>query len=395
MRRLARVCRRTLMEAYDWVQLPARTKREVRRDRAGVLGEDPGPQRVIDASLQWIARAQDSSLTADGGVARHFSWSDGWGASYPETTGYIVSTVIDQSQRLQRDDLRQRAIRMLDWLVSIQFPEGGFQGGVIGETPRVPVTFNTGQILLGLAAGTAAFGDPYREPMLRAAEWLVATIDPDGCWRKFPTPFAGPGEKAYETHVSWGILEAARAAQDSRFAETALHNMRWAVAQQRQNGWFEKCCLVSPDIPLTHTIGYVLRGLVEGYSYSKEQWLLDASVRTADALLSCQAEDGSIAGRLNSDWQPAVDYVCLTGVAQISACWLLLFDSTGKPEYLHAARKANRYVRRTIRVEGDPDLVGGVKGSFPIDGAYGKYQMLNWAAKFVIDANQLEIDRAE
>ena len=36
---------------------------------------------------------------------------------------------------------------MLDWLVSIQMPSGAFQGGTIGESPVVPVTFNTGQIL--------------------------------------------------------------------------------------------------------------------------------------------------------------------------------------------------------------------------------------------------------
>ena len=78
---------------------------------------------------------------------------------------------------------------MLDWLVSIQFPAGGFQAGRIEAQPRVPVTFNTGQILLGLAAGFAEFGDNYRDAMCRAADWLVSTQDADGCWRKFPSPF--------------------------------------------------------------------------------------------------------------------------------------------------------------------------------------------------------------
>ena len=68
------------------------------------------------------------------------------------------------------------------------------------------MTFNTGQILLGLAAGVAEFGDQYRESMEQAAQWLVDTQDPDGCWRKHSTPFAKAGEKAYETHVSWGLF---------------------------------------------------------------------------------------------------------------------------------------------------------------------------------------------
>ena len=33
---------------------------------------------------------------------------------------------------------------------------------------------------------------------------------------------------------------------------------------------------------------------------------------------------------------------------------------------------------------------GQVKGSFPVDGAYGRFQYLNWACKFTVDANLLE-----
>src|SRR5205807_2230505 len=157
--------------------------------------------------------AQDNSRTRDGGVARDYSLLGGWNSSYPETTGYLVPTLLAYARFKggpQADEARGRARRMLDWLVSIQFPEGGFQGGLVDETPRVPVTFNTGQILLGLAAGVEEFGDAYRGPMCRAADWLADTLDPDGCWRKHPTPFAQPGEKAYETHVAWGLLEAAR-----------------------------------------------------------------------------------------------------------------------------------------------------------------------------------------
>ena len=54
-----------------------------------------------------------------------------------------------QHNRRQSADLHGRARRMLDWCVAIQYPEGGFQGGKIDATPKVPVTFNTGQILLG------------------------------------------------------------------------------------------------------------------------------------------------------------------------------------------------------------------------------------------------------
>ena len=51
----------------------------------------------------------------------------------------------------------------------------------------------------------------------------------------------------------------------------------------------------------------------------------------------------------------------------------------------------NRFVRRSVRLDAPPEIRGGVKGSFPVSGSYGAYEYLNWAAKFLVDAMQLEI----
>jgi hypothetical protein len=372
-------------------QLPDTAKEEQNRDKAGIVFTDPGPEAAIAASLDWLRAAQDRSTTRDGGVARHFSLVDGWSASYPETTGYIIPTVLEHAARKNDKDLLERGRRMLDWFVGIQLPSGGFQGGMIDQQPVVPVTFNTGQILMGLAAGVRTFGEPYVDCMNRAANWLVDTQDADGCWRKHPTPFAGPGEKAYETHVAWGLVEAARVQPASRFAEAALANIHWALQSQRSNGWFSKCCLNEPAKPLTHTLGYVLRGIVEGYLLSREPKLLDASRRTADGLLSAlNVDTGYLPGRLGPDWNAAVDYCCLTGSVQIATCWLLLYRETGEGKYRKAAQTVNRYVRQRVRIDGPEEIRGGVKGSYPVSGDYGKYQYLNWACKFFIDSNTVE-----
>jgi len=331
-------------------------------------------------------------LHHDGGVARDFSLLKGWASSYPETTGYIVPTVLDVARRTGDRALRVRGKRMLDWLVSIQFPEGGFQGGKIDAEPRVPVTFNTGQILMGLAAGVVEFGDEYRPALIKAGIWLRDSLDLDGCWRRFPTPFAEQGEKAYETHVSWGLFEAERVHPGAGFGDAGLRQVRWALTKQKENGWFDDCCLSIPATPLTHTIGYVLRGVIEGYRLSGDKALLAAAMRTADALLGVIEADGRIPGRLDANWKPAVNWVCLTGSVQIAACWFLLYHATGNAKYLEAARKANAFVRRTVPLEGDPDTIGGLRGAFPVDGHYGRYEYLNWAPKFMIDANLMELD---
>ena len=371
--------------------LPAEAKRALRRDKLPVTERpDPGIDAVIDAGLTWLGVAQDRSASQDGGVARHYRVVKGWGESYPETTGYIVPTCIHLARELGRPELDARARRMLDWLVSIQMPGGGFQGGMVNATPKVPVTFNTGQILMGLAAGTRAWGAAYAPPMREAADWLATTIDPDGCWRRHATPFAKRGEKAYETHVTWGLLEALRVERNAAWEQAARMNIDWAIGKQQPNGWVADCCLTLPDTPLTHTLGYYLRGLLEAFEYFQDERYLAATRRTADGLLGALRPDGWLPGRLARDWSAAVDWVCLTGSVQIGHTWLRLYQLTGEERYLKAGRLANGFVRRTVLMEGPEQAVGAVQGSYPISGLYGQWEYLNWACKFMLDSLWLE-----
>jgi hypothetical protein len=82
----------------------------------------------------------------------------------------------------------------------------------------------------------------------------------------------------------------------------------------------------------------------------------------------------------------------LTGASQIAESWLLLDRAISRPDYRRAALLANAFVRRTIALDGPDDIRGAVKGSFPVDGCYGRWQYLNWACKFTIDANRAELD---
>jgi hypothetical protein len=377
-------------EVADVGTLPEAARREYLKDRSGLPLRDPGVEQAIDCGIKWLCLAQDKSISHDGGVAELYSLIDGWGPSYPETTGYIVPTMIDYARLRSDNDARVRAKNMLDWLVSIQFSDGSFQGGNIFAKPRVSTVFNTGQILLGLAAGVREFGDEYLEPMRRAGDWLVAVQDSDGCWRKFESPFVEPGEKTYSSHVAWGLLEAARIEPNRKYAEAALANVRWVLSQQTANGWFQKCCLDDPDNPLTHTLAYAWRGVLEAYLFARDAEFLKAAQKTANGVLKTLRRDGFIPGRIDEEWQGAVEWACLTGSVQIAHCWLLLYRLTDEERYRDAAYVVNRYVRQRMQVSGPPEIVGGIKGAFPVDGAYCDYNYINWACKFFVDSNILE-----
>ncbi len=376
-------------------RLPVAAKTEDSEDRQGLPSRDPGIDNVVRACIQWIYDAQDHSASQDGGVARHFSLLNGWSVSYPETTGYIVPTLLDWHRRTDDQDAITRSRRMLDWFLQIQFPEGGFQGGMIDARPKVPVTFNTGQILLGLAGGAATLRDStYLQAMHGAAGWLRDSQEDDGAWRRYPTPFANSGEKAYETHVAWGLLEADRVAPGNGYADAALANMRWGLTKQHSNGWFADNCLTDPRNPLTHTIGYVLRGILEGWRFSRDEVFLNAARLTANALVDVVSPVGYLPGRLNSGWKPACKWVCLTGSSQIAYCMLILYQDTQDDRYLGAGRALNQFVRKTVKQGVEVGQNGGVKGSYPVSGDYGRFEYLNWAAKFTVDANMLEKDIA-
>jgi squalene-hopene cyclase-like protein len=384
---------RPLRIAINRRRLPKRAFDELIADLTAARRIDPGVEAAIDAGCAWLARAQDMSTTSDGGVAKHFSLLSGWSTSYPETTGYIVPTMLAYAKRRGDESYRDRARRMLDWLTSIQHESGAFQAGSVGSGHGdVPTTFNTGQILIGLTAGVAEFGDRYRDPMRRAADWLVRVQDGDGAWRGHQSPLVHAGAKTYDTHVAWGLFEAARLDPDRGYGEAGIKNVRWALGHQKDNGWFDLCSIKNPATPATHTIGYALRGVLEGYAFSGDPELLAAARKTGDGLWSALAPGGFLPGRLDKDWRPAARWSCLTGQAQNATNWLMLFQHTGERRYMQSAYASNRFVRWTLDVLGDLDVRGAVKGSFPVDGEYDPWVYPNWAAKFMVDACMLEHD---
>ncbi len=370
--------------------IPRVARRRAIRDCLGGLEPDPGISRSVDSAVRWLCKAQDRSSTQDGGVSRHFSLLDGWGPSYPETTGYIIPTLLEVAIRSDDQPLRSRAIRMLDWLVSIQNADGSFNGGTVRSNPQTPVLFNTGQILIGLATGLGEFGNDYESATNKAANWMLDVQDPDGCWRSFESPFAISGARTYDTHAAIGLFAAAEATGNKKFADAAVRNVEWAIGQQRPNGWFANCCVTNIDQPLTHTIGYTIRGILEAYRFTNDSRFLASAILALDKLCDCLRQDGHLPGRLDSDWNSAARWTCLTGNLQIAECWLIVYEKTGKHEFFDGARLVNSFSRRLVETTGDGDCCGAVQGAFPLHGDYNAYQYPNWATKFFIDSNLAE-----
>ena len=357
----------------------------------GARGEQQPHAVHLAAAIDWLCRAQDvrDSHQDSGGVSAGWSFEDGWLPSYPETTGYIIETMLAAAELLPRPELVARARRMIDWELSIQQDDGAFPGH-FGEPGSRPVIFNTGQIMHGMVAGYTQLG---REDCLaaavRAGHWLAEQQDADGCWRKFEhndTPHV------YNTRATWPLLATGLIAGDARLVEAAKRNLDWALTQQTASGWFATNAFVPWRSPFTHTIAYAIRGLLESGVLLGEERYLQAALKAGRGLAAVQRQDGWLAGTYRDGWVADAGYSCLTGVAQMSLNWTRLAQATGDDALRENARAALAYLKTTQRLDhDDPAVRGGIAGSAPIWGDYSRFEYPNWAAKFFADALIMDI----
>lgn len=354
-----------------------------------VAGSD---EEHLQETANWLKRAQDSS--PDGGVSRAYRATSafgfgpkGWQASYPETTGYVIPTFFNLAQHFSDKDYQSRALKMAEWECTIQLPSGAVMGSVVTAS-KSPAVFNTGQVIFGwLAAYRQSQDRKYLESAKRAGDYLLSVQGEDGSWHKGDSAFALKGATTYNARVAWAMIELGHSTGEDKYTLGGRKNIDRALANQLPNGWFQDNCLNDPKRPLLHTIIYATRGILESGICLNDSRYIDAAQRTLDALLPCQRTDGGIPGRLDSRWDPASPWDCLTGDAQAAIAWLRMYGLTGNERYKTAARSAIEFVKKSQNLHHtNLGIRGGVKGSFPFDGGYGQFLLLNWAAKFFCDA---------
>jgi uncharacterized protein YyaL (SSP411 family) len=365
---------------------------ELLRERLGGFAVEPDHRPHLLEAIRWLEDAQDT--TPDQGFSRSYNiaWdpyfrSQGWQPSYPETTGYIIPTLFEAAHHLDRPHLADRAIRAAHWEIEVQLPSGAVQAGYIGQG-RSPATFNTGQVIFGwLRAFEVTKDDRFADAALRAGRFLASCLSTDGTWQSGHSPFASPYATLYNARAAWALAEVGVRFGEPEFVALAGQNLHEVAKQQAENGWFPDCCLSDPTQPLLHTLAYTVRGLLEGGRVLADDHLIRSAERSASALAETVRADGWMAGRYAADWSATVGWSCLTGQAQMVNCWIRLALIRGGSKWLEPVPGVLRFLKAAQnRFHPDPGIRGGLKGSWPISGAYGRFQVLSWATKFFADA---------
>jgi hypothetical protein len=367
-----------------------------REEQRTKLTEERALAEHIEAVIDWLLRAQ--MATPDDGVAQSYNpLTYRWWPSYPETTGYIICSLLRAADAgfNAGGKVRDAARRMGHWLVTLQQECGGFPGGVIGKTNGTAVLFNTGQILKGLTDLIDRGLDPTGEVATsasRAASYMAESVDDDGCWRKGRSALTSALVHAYDVRAAWALARYGHRVGNQRAIEVAAANGRWVCSIQRRDGWFEYMNFDVGVAPLTHTIAYTIQGLMELGAIVGNQEFIDRAEHAAQAIFALQGETGALPGQCAEGWRSVGDFTSNTGNAQMAIAAHRIATITGEESWRKKARLATGFCRRLQEFgHSDPGRRGAVRGSYPGHVGYGRYWYMNWTQKFFLDALLCEL----
>lgn len=345
------------------------------------------PERIeaaIERAITWLVTANEKMV--DGGFGS-YQMASGWTTSYPETSGYIIPTLLTFGRRRDDETIVIKALRSADWLMSIQKPSGGWQGMRMADN-KPEVVFNTGQVIRGMnAAYRHTMDEKYLQSAVKAADWLCMVQHPEGFWKKHALMEA---ERVYDSFVAAPLIELFDLTGDEKYRDAAVRNLEWIITEkQLDNGWFTDCdnTVKHNDRPILHTIAYTIDGLVDSGEKLQRDDIWGSGKLAADRLLSDFLEESRMWGRYDSRWQGSEHFIC-TGGAQMAIIWLKIYRQTLEEHYLTATgRMIDLLVYIQDRGGADNENTrGAIPGSYPIWGKYEPFAFPNWATKFFADA---------
>ncbi len=346
-----------------------------------ILKNNKKHTELAKKSLNWLKHSQDVIGSGGVGCYEFYRWTKG----YPEVTGYIIPTFWDAYHLFGDEEYKQRAIRMADWELGLQKPEGGWEGFYEGDG-QPPVVFNSGQVLRGLIRTYKETNEQkYLDAAIKGADWIVGTQDADGSWTS--TNFKQM-KRVYDTYVTAPIAELYQITKNEKYKESCIRNCDFVLKHQHANGWFELCdnTLLNNEAPVTHTLSYTTDGLIETGQRLGIDKYIQAGKLAAEAMMHKAEILPVMPARLDKDWKKRANYVCNTGNAQLGIILMRLYEITGEARYMNTALKLADFLAYIQQLNSvGAHRTGGITGSYPIWGMYCPLKYPSWASKYYTD----------
>jgi hypothetical protein len=373
--------------------------------KKGFLFPALSDEEHVKLILDWLEWA--TSNTSDSGVPQHINlrkYAENGvlrlAPSYPETTGYILCSLIFGLRHGLASLTRQKLDRMTSYLLSVQNRDGSVPG--VGEdfgslARRIPrpgeeirgLAFDTGQVLTGLVAyyrHLEARAD-VADAIERAADWMSARIEADGA---YAMSSCYNGARAYYIRATIGLVEAAKAFGREDWLHAARRNAEWTFRQRSGPAWFRTFSFEDHEFQNLHGIAYTLRGLIALGRNLGELKYVAVSKACIDRLLDRSFPDlpvpDAIPGHFADSFRKYRRTVSPTGMCQLALSAFLLAKIYGDSRYAkYGASLIDSVKRFHIRGLTERGLNGLLPGSWPVTGPYMHAVLPNWPIKFFLD----------
>jgi hypothetical protein len=309
----------------------------------------------------------------------------GWSAAYPETTGYLIETLLDYHALTGEAWLLEYAQKGADWILSLQHENGALPGGV-GERGAASV-FNTGMMLFGLVASPQPPKGERLEGAKKAVDWLVSILEEDGSWQQ--GAYKSGFTPSYYTRVIWAVLKVNQHLQSDDIEQVMRKALQYYKAKVTPQHSVEDWAFAKNQPAFTHTIAYTMRGFLECGALLQDKESLDIAQNMAFRLIEDFDKHQQLAGTYDENWRGDYSFVCITGNAQLSLNCSRLFQLTDNELFKAYAKIFFDTVRDAPSRIPMKGYRGGIAGSQPLWGSYQPMQYPNWAAKFWLDARRM------
>ena len=298
--------------------------------------------KIYSKAIQWIV---SNSITGEGIINNSKLLR-----SYPEVTGYFIPSLI-------RWGYKELAVTYSRWLCSIQKEDGSWYDTLDMD----PYIFDSAQILKGLLAVRPLYKDVNHldEAIRRGCDWILTNMTEDG---QLITPskvaWGNIANELIHTYCLSPLMEAGKLYNDKKYSEAATRSLTY----YKEHYYNE---IVNFSM-LSHFYAYVVEAMLD----MGEVGLAREAMKNME---SFQKESGAIPAHKDADW------VCSTGLFQMSLIWFRLGD-------VERGDKAFEYA---CALQNDS---GGWYGSYVSEenadevNTYFPDAEISWANKYFLDA---------
>jgi len=335
------------------------------------LGGHSFLENALKSNLDWIERSFTKNDNK-GSSAYLTSWGT-WSKVYPETTGYLIPTLLQAHNYFKDHKYLDLARNQVVFLKSIQNADGSF---FQATDKKEPIVFDTAQILLGFNAIHKLEGG-YEKDLESILAWLLSVLSEKGEFVSHN--YRSDYNPAYYARVLWPIYEALFILKKDlpEKLNVALSRIN---ALQNSNGSFNQWSFDGKDSAFTHTIIYTLRGLRECEAYTEANTNYH---KTLDKILHLVNKE-KWGGTFDQDWNSDQNFICSAGNAQLAILILKLYRDDGIEKYLNILSPLLYPLLKSQRTKNI--LKGGIPSSYPVYGKYQRFRYTNWTQKFFSDA---------